>query len=76
MVHFLTGHLTSTYLMCVCTDRHAEGSCQAKVSKFDLTLGIDEEVLWLQVSMKDSVRVAESQALQQLEQITLQTQGI
>lgn len=59
--------------MCVCTDRHTEGSCQAKVSKLDLTLGIDEEVLWLQVSMKDSVRVAESQTLQQLEQITLQT---
>lgn len=68
--------MTPTYLMCVCTDRHAEGSCQPKVSKLDLTLGIDEEILWLQVSMKDSVRVAESQALQQLEQVTLQTQEI
>lgn len=76
MFRLPTGHFKpiSTYLMCVSTDRHAEGSCQAKVSKLDLTLGIDEEVLWLQVSMKDSVRVAEGQALQQLEQVTLQTQ--
>lgn len=59
--------------MCVCADRHPEGSCQAKVSELDLSLGVDEEVLWLQVSMKNPVRVAEGQALQQLEEITLQT---
>lgn len=60
--------------MCVCADRHPKGSCQAKVSKLDLPLGIDEEVLWLQVSMKNPVRVAEGQALQQLKKIALQTE--
>lgn len=58
--------------MCVCADGHPEGSCQAKVSELDLPLGVDEEVLGLQVSMKNPVRVAEGQALQQLEKITLQ----
>ena len=60
------------YLMCVCADRHSEGSCQAEVSQLDLTLSIDEEVLGLQVSMKNPVGVAKGQALQQLEKITLQ----
>lgn len=58
--------------MCVSADRHPEGSRQAKVSKLDLPLGVDEEVLGLQVSMKNSVGVAEGQALQQLEKIALQ----
>lgn len=62
------------YLVCVCADRHPEGSCQAKVSELDLPFGVDEEVLGLQVSVKNPVRVAEGQALQQLEKITLQTQ--
>lgn len=59
--------------MRVCADRHPKSSCQAKVSELDLPLGIDEEVLGLQVSMKNPVRMAEGQALQQLEKITLQT---
>ena len=33
------------YLMCVCANRHPEGSCQAEVSQLDLTLSVDEEVL-------------------------------
>lgn len=60
--------------MCICADGYSEGSCQAKVSQLDLTLGVDEEVLGLQVSMENPVRVAESQALQQLKKIALQTQ--
>lgn len=62
--------------MRVSADRYSKGSCQAKVGKLDLPLSVDEQVLWLQVSMKDPVRVAEGQALQQLEKITLQTQEI
>ena len=61
----------TTYLVCVCSNRYSEGSCKAEVSELDLPQSIDEEVLWLQVSMQDPVRVAEGQALQQLEQITL-----
>ena len=62
--------------MCVCADRNSKSSCQAEVSELDLPLSIDEEVLWFQVSMKDPVRVAEGQALQQLEKITLQTHSV
>lgn len=60
--------------MSVGADRYSKSSRQTKVCQFDLPLGVDEEVLGLQVSMKNSVRVAEGQALQQLEEITLETQ--
>lgn len=59
------------YLVCVRAYRDPKGSRQTKVSQLDLPLRIDEEVLGLQVSMENSVRVAEGQALQQLEKITL-----
>ncbi len=60
--------------MSVRADRHPERSRQAKVCELDLPLGVDEEVLGLQISMKNPVRVAEGQALQQLKKITLQTE--
>lgn len=69
----MTGGRTR-YLVCVCADRHPKGSRQTKVGELDLALGVDEEVLGLQVSMKNSVGVAEGQALQELEKVTLQTQ--
>ena len=59
------------YLVCVSADGNPKGPCQTKVSELDLPLGVDEEILGLQVSMKNPVRVAEGQALQQLEKITL-----
>lgn len=68
----MTGGRTR-YLVCVCADRHPKGSRQTKVGELDLALGVDEEVLGLQVSMKNSVGVAEGQALQELEKVTLQT---
>lgn len=64
------------YLVCVRADRYAKSSRQAKVSQLDFSLSIDEEILRFQVSMKNPVRVAEGQALQQLEQITLKTQNM
>lgn len=64
------------YLVCVRADRYTKSSRQAKISQLDLSLSIDEEILRFQVSMKNPVRVAEGQALQQLEQITLKTQDI
>lgn len=67
----MTGGRTR-YLVCVCADRHPKGSRQTKVGELDLALGVDEEVLGLQVSMKNSVGVAEGQALQELEKVTLQ----
>lgn len=59
--------------MCVGADRDPKGSGQAEVSQLDLSLGVDQKVLGLQITMKNPVRVAEGHTLQQLEQITLQT---
>lgn len=67
-------HISMGYLVRVCADRYTKSSCKAKVSELDLTLSIDEEILRFQISMKNPVRVAEGQALQQLEQITLKAQ--
>lgn len=62
--------------MCVGANGNPKGSCQAKVRELDIALGIDEEVLGLQVPVKNPVRVAEGQALQQLEEVTLGTQAL
>ena len=51
------------HLMSVGADRHPEGPSQAEVSKLDLPLGIDEQVLGLQVPMENPVGVTEGQAL-------------
>ncbi|KAG7218473.1 hypothetical protein INR49_009350 [Caranx melampygus] len=71
-------------LLVICTRRksearggwYAEGSRQAEVGELDLPLGVDEQVLWLQVSVKNPVRMAEGETLQQLEEVTLQTQEV
>lgn len=53
-------------LMGVGLDREAEGACEAKVSKLDVTVLVDEEVLRLQIAVHDSVRVAVGCCLQDL----------
>jgi len=63
-------------LVSVRADGHAEGPRQAEVCQFDLPLGVDEQVLGLQVSMQNPVRVTEGQALQQLEQVALQRETV
>lgn len=66
----------AAYFMCVGANGNPKGSSQAKVCQLDLALGVDEEVLGLQVPVKDPVRVAEGQALQQLEEVTLGMQAL
>lgn len=61
------------HLMSVGADRHPKGPSQAEVSQLDLPLGVNEQVLGLQVPMENPVGVTEGQALQQLEQVTLRT---
>ena len=39
---------------------------QAKVTQFDVTLGIIEDVVWLQVSVDDALRMYMSQTSQRL----------
>ena len=51
---------------------HPEGSSQSEVSQLDGPQLIDEQILRLQVSMDDPMRVAEAHPLQQLEEVTLE----
>lgn len=45
-------HAACTHLMRVCPHRDAEGTCQAKVRQLQLVVClVDEEVLWLEVSV-------------------------
>jgi hypothetical protein len=55
--------MADVYLMCVRTERDAECSCQTKISKLDVAVAVNQKVLGLQVSVKQSVGVAESNSL-------------
>lgn len=57
--------------MSVCSDGDSEGSSQAKVSQFDVTLTTDQKVLWLEVTMQHSVGVAVRNAIHHLIQVAL-----
>jgi len=56
----------STYLIRESVDRHAERSCETKVSYLQLALFVDQQVLWFQITVEDSIFVAESCSLQKL----------
>ena len=57
--------------MGVSSEGEAERPRQAEVSQLYVPFNIDQQVLGLEVTVKDSVRVAVSDALQQLVQVTL-----
>ena len=59
------------YLVSVGSNGHSEGPCQAKVSQLDDSAGADEQVLRLEVSVEDSVGVAERNAVQDLVDVAL-----
>ena len=44
--------------MRVVSEGDAKRSSQAEIGKFDVALQVEEEVLWLEVSMHDAIRVA------------------
>lgn len=58
--------------MGVGAQRHSKGSSQSKVSQLDGTQLINEQILGLQVSVDDPMRVAEIHPLQQLKEVTLE----
>lgn len=51
---------------------HPEGPSQSKVSQLDGSQLIDEQILGLQVSVDDPMRVAEVHPLQHLEEVALE----
>mmetsp|Transcript_42865 Transcript_42865/g.101763 ORF Transcript_42865/g.101763 Transcript_42865/m.101763 type:complete len:217 (-) Transcript_42865:452-1102(-) len=59
-------------LMSVCPNRYAECPRQAKVSQLqNIPLPVDQEVLWLEVPVKDSVRMTVGYPPDHLQQIIL-----
>ena len=54
----------------------SEGSGQTKVSYLDAAILVDEKVLWLHVSVKNSPLVAEQDALEQLVEVALGQLGV
>ena len=60
------------HLMCVCSDGHPKRPGQPEVRQLDDPLHIDEQVLWLQVSVQHSVGVAEVDPIQHLIGVALE----
>ena len=59
-------------LVSVCLDRESEGSGQAEIGELDcLAVAANEQVLWLQVSVENAVRMQENERLQNLIQEAL-----
>ena len=59
-------------LVSVCLDRESEGSGQAEIGELDcLAVAANEQVLWLQVSVENPVRMQENERLQNLIQEAL-----
>lgn len=70
------GRESQQYLVSVCSQGNSKSSCQTKISQFDGSCFIDEQVLRLQVPVDDSVRVAKAYTLQQLEKVVLRREEI
>ncbi len=59
------------YLMCVGPYWYPESPAQSKVGQLDGSLLINEQVLWLEVAMQHTSRVAEYNALENLVRVAL-----
>jgi len=70
------GRESQQYLVSVHAQGDSESSCQSKISQFDCSCFINEQVLRLQVPVDDSVHVAEVHTLQQLEKVVLRREEI
>lgn len=52
--------------MCVRPERDPEGSCETEVGNLEVRIAVDEQILRLQVTVDDTMRVAENQTRTQL----------
>lgn len=66
----------SNHLVRESVDGNAECPCQSKVPELQLPLGVDQEVLGLEVSVQHLVSVAELDALEQLQHERLDDHGL
>lgn len=54
------------YLVCVRSQWDTESSCETKISQLQVAVSINQQVLWLQVSVQHPVTVTISNSLNQL----------
>lgn len=52
--------------MGICAERNAESARKAKISQLQVAVLVDQQILWLQIAMKNAMRVAVSNALAKL----------
>lgn len=49
---------SNTYLMGVSSNGNGERSGQTEICKFNVSLAIEKQVLWFEITMKDAIHVA------------------
>ena len=57
--------------MCICADRHPKCAGQAKVSQLNVALGVDQQILGLEVSVQHTVNMTVGNACKQLVHVAL-----
>lgn len=60
--------------MGVGAERNTEGASQTEIGQLQVALLVDEQVLWLQVTVQDAVGVAVARALEELKSELLDLQ--
>lgn len=58
--------MLGTYLVSVGTQGNTKGSSQTKISQLEVTVAVDQQVLWLEISVQDAVAMAVANTLNQL----------
>lgn len=59
------------YLMSIDSDRNSKGPGQSKVSQFNDSFVVNQQILWLQITMEDPPLMTEQDGLHNLVQVTL-----
>lgn len=57
--------------MCVGSDRETDAASKTEISQFDVSLRVNQQVLWFEITMKDTMSMTVSDPLKQLPQVGL-----
>jgi hypothetical protein len=63
----LKKHASTTYLVSVGSKGDSESASETKVGEFEITISVDEQVLRLEITVKDSMGVEVMYAFDELE---------
>jgi hypothetical protein len=58
---YLTG---SAHLIGECIDRHTESPGETEITNLELAFSVNEQILWLEITMKNLVLVTEGSTLE------------